>query len=84
MTGLSIVAPFFTDIDISQGTGQILYEVHTEATSSVLLSQVDAVIEPNFQTEFNGRWLLVATWDGVPPFGGDLQTVRKNIRCISI
>ena len=61
-----MVAPFFTDIDITSGVGQINYEVHTEATSLSILSRVNSLINHHAQTEFNGVWLLVATWDGVP------------------
>ena len=63
------MAPFFTDIDISVGIGQIQYEIHTENTSEFILSQVNSLINEQAQTEFNGEWLLVATWDDVPPFG---------------
>ena len=64
-----LVAPFFTDIDISQGVGQIDYEIHTEITSLSLLSEVSLLINEHVQTDFNGEWLLVATWDNVPPYG---------------
>ena len=58
------MAPFFTDIDISH-VGQINYEVHAEATSQSILSRVNSLINLHAQTEFNGEWMLVATWDGV-------------------
>ena len=64
-TTWSLVAPFFTDIDI-RGVGQINYEVHNETTSQSLLSRVNSLINHHAQTEFNGEWMLVATWDGVP------------------
>ena len=60
------MAPFFTDIDIRLG-GQIDYEIHTVTTSQSILSEVNSLINEYTQTEFNGEWLLVATWDNVPP-----------------
>ena len=66
---LPLVAPFFTDIDISYGIGKIHYEIHTEDTSESFLSQVNSVINEHARTDFKGRWMLVATWDQVPPFG---------------
>ena len=60
------MAPFFTDIDISEGVGQIDYEIHTVTTSQSILSEVNSLINEHTQTEFNGEWLLVATWDNVP------------------
>ena len=74
----SLVAPFFTDIDISYGVGQIDYEIHTVTTSQSILSEVNSLINEHTQTEFNGEWLLVATWDNVPPFGFSFDnSVRK-------
>ena len=60
-------ATYFTDIDVS-GLGQIDYEIHTTATSQSILTQVNSLISEHKQTQFNGEWLLVATWDGVPPY----------------
>ena len=59
----SIVAPFFTDIDISQGVGQIRYEVHRENT---ILDKVNELINNCSLKDFTGNWLLVATWEDVP------------------
>ena len=72
----SLVAPFFSDIDISSGVGEINYEVHTEFTSKHLLSQVDSVISEHAHTNFTGKWMIVAEWDGVPQYGGDPNIVR--------
>ena len=77
-TDIPIVAPFFTDIDISDGIGQINYETHTRSTSEYAISQVDSVINQQAETDFSGRWMLVATWDGVPPFG-DTSTVSNVV-----
>ena len=68
-TDIPIVAPFFTDIDISNGVGDINYEIHTRSTSEYAISQVDSVINEQADTNFNGRWMLVSTWDSVPPLG---------------
>ena len=63
------MAPFLADIDISEGVGQIDYEIHTEATSESILYEVNSLINEHAGTEFNGKWMLVATWDDVPPYG---------------
>ena len=65
------MAPFFSDIDITSGIGEIDYEIHTGISSESILSQVSSLISQRAQTEFIGKWLLVATYDGVPPFGDD-------------
>lgn len=71
------MAPFFTDIDISNGVGEIDYEIHTAATSQSILSQVNSLINEQAETNFNGEWLLVATWDQAPRFGAGTSNVRK-------
>jgi hypothetical protein len=73
-SGESLVAPFFTDINIASGIGQISYEVHNDSTSQSLLSSVDSVINNNIQTNFHGEWLLVAKWDNVPHISGGNNT----------
>lgn len=70
------MAPFFTDINIASGSGQIGYEVHTVSTSETLLSSVDIIINEHMQTNFHGEWLLVAEWDSVPQYDGDIISVR--------
>ena len=78
----SLVAPFFSDIDIELGFGQIDYEIHTEITSQSILSQVNSLINDQAQTNFNGKWLLVAMWDKVPPYPGySNDTVRYLYLC---
>ena len=64
-TTQSLVAPFFHDVDIRH-VGEVSYEVHTAATSQSILSRVNSLINHHAQTEFNGEWMLVATWDDVP------------------
>lgn len=71
----SLVAPFFTDIDISIGVGQINYEIHTRLTSQNLLSKIDSVVNEQLQANYSGRWMLVAEWNGVPQYGGDPNIV---------
>ena len=74
----SLVAPFFTDIDISRGVGQIRYEIHTTATSEYLLSNVSTLINEHMGMEFNGEWLLIAEWRDVPAYGQSLDIVSQQ------
>ena len=83
-TILSLVAPFFTDIDISRGIGQINYEIHTRSSSESILSLVNSIINKQTETEFNGNWLLVATWDNVPQFGGPYNIVSIFLQFVSL
>ena len=70
----SLAAPFFTDIDISEGVGHIRYEIHTNASSEYLLS-VSTLINEHMGTEFSGEWLMIAEWRDVPAFGQSLNIV---------
>lgn len=63
-----LLAPFWSDVDISF-YGSIFYEVHA-TPSSPLLSQVNEFISNYTETDFTGRWMLVAQWDEVHQFPG--------------
>ena len=62
----SLVAPFFTAMDISRGVGRIRYEIHTIASSEYLLSNVSKLINEHMGMEFSGEWLLIAEWRDAP------------------
>ena len=72
---LSLVAPFFTDIDISTGVGQIIYEIHTLPTSRRIISKVNSIIKKQTKENFRGEWMLVATWEDVPQYGTNRNIV---------
>ena len=79
----SIVAPYFTYMDISyNGGGNIFYEAHTADTSQILLSSIDAVINQNMETEFHGEWLLVAEWNNVQEQEYGSPNTVSNWLCI--
>ena len=77
-SSISLVAPFFTDIDIEYNMdGQINYEIHTIDTSESIISQINSIVNTYANTEFYGEWLLVATWEDVPPYFGVSNEVSK-------
>ena len=61
----TVVAPLFTYINERAGVGKIHYEVHTNATSEVILSQVNELINNCSENNFTGEWLLVTSWEEV-------------------
>lgn len=81
-----LVAPFFSDIDISYGTGRIRYEVHTLKSSEAIFSDINMIINDQMKTEFSGTWLLLAEWRNVPKFAGLQFIVRFSIHlaCMAI
>ena len=66
---LNLVAPFWADIYIVDGPGQILYEVHATNASFVPLTRVSGFISRQLGIPFSGSWMLVAHYDHVLPFG---------------
>ena len=72
---ISLVAPFFTDTDLSIGKGHVFYEIHTDTTSTEMFSSINSLINEHKQAQFDGKWLMVAKWEDVPPYG-NLSIVR--------
>ena len=72
------MAPFFTDTDISIGTGRIIYAVHDDSIPEPILHSVNSVINEHMLTDFNAEWILVAEWDNVPQFGSSNDTVSSQ------
>lgn len=68
------MAPYWSNID-TRLTGEVWYETHYENQSNqsdYLLDRVSTFV--NNQTNasgFSGTWMLVATWDSVPPYTGE-------------
>ena len=60
-----IVSPFFSENDPLQGS--ISYEIHQWNSSQHNLSLVNQIINQHMNANFNGSWVLVATWNNVQP-----------------
>ena len=70
--GLSLVAPFFTDIDISRGQGSITYSTHddfNEELSTAVAQSIDAAVNTVLHTNFSTQWFVVASWSDVAAYG---------------
>ena len=61
-----LVAPFWAAVDIQGGMGDISYQ--TYSSGSPLLDIVNTFINDEKDFSFNGRWMLLAEWNGVPSF----------------
>ena len=75
----SVVAPFWDDIDVSEG-GSIFYEMHSctsfNARSLELLQRVSYFISEVQGVSFLGSWMLVGMWEDVPEYYGPVSVVR--------
>ena len=75
-TSAHLVAPFWSNNDISNRVGNISYEVHySETSNSNYIDLVSTFISQQEQVEFRGSWMLLAEWNRVPQFRGPLTVV---------
>jgi hypothetical protein len=66
--GLSLVAPFFTDIgDTTDASGTIKYEFNDNSTSEVA-KNVNRIIRREIDPYFRGKQFLIASWEEVSPY----------------
>ena len=70
---LAVIAPFWSNVNIGSGVGNIYYHLYTDTRSSLLLRASKELSQ--FTGDFNSTWLMVVTWDGVPQYGGSLTQV---------
>ena len=66
ISSLYLVAPFWDDVDIRFGNGDISYEIH--GPGSFFLYQVSAFIQEKRPTTFEGTWMMVVFYDAVHEF----------------
>ena len=74
---LYLVTPFWDDVDISVGVGNISYQVYS--TGSPSLDTVNTIISDEENITFSGHWMLVAEWDGVPEYQGSPDQVSATL-----
>ena len=73
---LYLVAPFWADVDIRGGVGNISYQVYS--TGSPPLNTVNTIISDEENINFTAHWMLVAEWDEVPAYQGSPDQVSVN------
>ena len=68
--GAYLVAPLWSDVDISDplgtGEGEIFYQTFSNSGDE-LLSLVSGFVEYQYNVSFTGEWMLVAEWNNVHP-----------------
>ena len=61
-----LIAPYWTDIDLRGGVGNVRYTVYTTENGSSYIDQVNAFL---YNQTFTATMILVAQWIDVCPFG---------------
>ena len=77
--GQLLVAPFWADIDVTRGVGDIRYEVHTTSSAGGFLTNVSDFISNVTGSQFTGHWMLLAEWKDVPQYATPLTLVRTAL-----
>ena len=72
-----LVAPFWTDNDITRGVGEVSYQVY-EDSEMESLSWVSTYISQQQQADFRATWMLVAEWRNVPEYLGEEDSVISS------
>ena len=78
---LYLVAPFWADVDIQGGVGDISYQVYS--TGSPLLDIVNAFISDERNRNYAGHWMVVAEWSGVSTFESSLNEASCVLCCVT-
>ena len=79
--GWYLAAPFWSDVDITNGVGRIRYEVHSSTNGGVTpgtpLQDISDFISNEEDVVFEAEWMLVAEWEDVPAFGASTSVVKS-------
>jgi len=74
--GRYLAAPFWSDVDITNGVGTIRYEVHSSTTGGTPLQNISDFISSEENVVFEAEWMLVAEWERVTQY--DEPTLLVN------
>lgn len=85
IVGQYLVAPFWSDVDITNGVGTIRYEVHSSTNGGVTpledgtpLQDISEFISNEEDVEFEAEWMLVAEWEEVPQWRQSTSVVKSE------
>ena len=80
LRGAYLIAPLWSDVDISddEGGGEIFYQTISDSGDESL-STVSRFIEYQYNISFAGEWMLIATWNNVHPIP---QNTDPRVCCI--
>ena len=68
-----LIAPYWTDIDLSSGVGNVMYTVYSESGSEYI-ELVNEFLANTETDDFTATSMLVAQWIDVCPYGNSQCT----------
>ena len=82
---IPLIAPYWTDIDLRGGVGNVRYTVYTIESGSSYIDQVNEFIHvatvEAIDINFNATTMLVSQWINVCPFGNQQCSEVNNLVC---
>ena len=67
-----LIAPYWTDIDLQGGIGNVSYTVYTTDNGSAYIEQMNEFITNTEAVDFTAIMMLVAQWKDVCHFEDDM------------
>ena len=64
-----LIAPYWTDIDLTDGVGRVMYTVYTSERGSDYIELVNEFLANTETDYFTATSILVAQWMDVCPYG---------------
>ena len=68
---ISLIAPYWTDINLYSDIGNVRYTVYTTENGSSYIDQVNEFLDNTKNETFTATMILVAQWIDVCPFGDE-------------
>ena len=69
-----VIAPYWTDINLNGGMGNVRYAVYTTENGSAYIDQVNEFLATTETGNFIATSMLIAQWIGVCPYGNSQCT----------
>ena len=66
-----LIAPYWTDIDLRGGVGDVRYTVYTTESGSSYIDEVNKFLDNTENGTFTATMILVAQWIDVCPYGNE-------------
>ena len=83
---VSVVAPFWADVDTEHSGGQVFYQIYDDPQNSYIERATEDVRGHGGQeySSFSAKWVLVVTWSEVANYPSQLGTERNTFQLVVV